>query len=280
MPLRKLWDHAINLKDTFQPKKGCIIPLSLTEQEEVSAFIDDQLQKGYIQPSKSEQTSPFFFVSKKDGKKWMVQDYRYLNEYMVKNNYPLPLISQLVNKLKGAKLFTKMEIDPFVVEMYIKYSGIYEHLEEDIIHQPGENEYLYAHYRHTRLVSYGSENQFAVSDILPQYLWNELMDAWWRWIWKRKNLWYDAWKDAEFQIFCLRACYEPRFPIAPHPIADGHRDIGPGVQEVQEGGNNEIPPVPEQRASLSPALGLAPAHLVRRSIRTICQVRVRGAHPY
>ena len=43
MPLRKPWDHAIDLKDMFQPKKGHIIPLSPTEQEEVSAFIDDQL---------------------------------------------------------------------------------------------------------------------------------------------------------------------------------------------------------------------------------------------
>ena len=110
MPLRKPWDHAIDLKDTFQPKKGCIIPLSLTEQKEVSAFIDNQLQKGYIQPFKSEQTSPVFFVPKKDGKKQMVQDYCYLNEHTVKNNYPLPFISQLVDKLKGAKLFTKMDL--------------------------------------------------------------------------------------------------------------------------------------------------------------------------
>ena len=39
----------------------------------------------------------------------MVQDYHYLNEHMIKNNYSLPLISQLVNKLKGAKMFTKMD---------------------------------------------------------------------------------------------------------------------------------------------------------------------------
>ena len=110
MPLRKPWDHAIDLKDMFQPKKGHIIPLSPMEQEEVPALIDDQLDKGYIWPSKSEQTSPVFFVPKKDGKKRMVQDYHYLNEHMVKNNYPLPLISQLVNKLKGAKLFTKMDL--------------------------------------------------------------------------------------------------------------------------------------------------------------------------
>ena len=68
-------------------------------------------------------------------------------------------------------------INPFVVEMYVKYPGIYEHLEGDIICQPGVNEYLYAHYRHARLAPYGGENQFVVSDILPQCLWNELMDA-------------------------------------------------------------------------------------------------------
>ena len=68
MPLRKPWDHAIDLKDTFQPKEGHIIPLSPMEQEEVSAFIDDQLRKGYIQPSKSEQTSPVFFVPRRMAK--------------------------------------------------------------------------------------------------------------------------------------------------------------------------------------------------------------------
>ena len=80
------------------------------EQEEVSTFIDDQLCKGYIRPFKLEQMSPVFSIPKKDGKKHMVQDYWYLNEHMVKNNYPLPLISQLVDKLKGAKLFTKMDL--------------------------------------------------------------------------------------------------------------------------------------------------------------------------
>ena len=50
-----------------------------------------------------------FFIPKKDGKKGMVQDYCYLNEHTVKNNYPLPLIAQLVNKLQEAKLFTKMD---------------------------------------------------------------------------------------------------------------------------------------------------------------------------
>ena len=110
MLLRKPWDHGIDLKEDFPPKKGQLIPLSVDEQREVEAFLDDQLSKGYIRPSNSHQTTPVFFVPKKDGKKCMVQGYQYLNEWTIKNNYPLPLISQLVDKLKGCKLFTKMDL--------------------------------------------------------------------------------------------------------------------------------------------------------------------------
>ena len=110
MPLRKPWDHRIDLKKNFPPKKGQLIPLWVDEQKEVEAFLDDQLSKGYIHSFNSQQTSPVFFVLKKDGKKCMVQDYCYLNEWTIKKNYLLPLILQLVNKLKGCKLFTKMDL--------------------------------------------------------------------------------------------------------------------------------------------------------------------------
>ena len=69
MPIRKPWDHGIDLKQDFQPKKGRLIPLSVDKQKEVEVFLDDQLAKGYIRPSISPQTSPVFFVPKKDGKK-------------------------------------------------------------------------------------------------------------------------------------------------------------------------------------------------------------------
>jgi len=55
--------------------------------------------------------SPFFFVSKKDTDTlWPCQDYQYLNDSMIKNNYPLPLVGDLVDKLQGAKWFTKLDI--------------------------------------------------------------------------------------------------------------------------------------------------------------------------
>jgi len=110
MPTRKLWDHVIDVKEGFVPRKGKVYPLSREEREEVREFIKEQLQKEYIRPSKSPQTVPVFFVGKKDGKKQMVQDYQYLNEWTIKNNYPLPLISDVLENIGTKKVFTKMDL--------------------------------------------------------------------------------------------------------------------------------------------------------------------------
>ena len=75
MLIRKAWDHVIDLREGFVPKKGKIYPLSRIEREEVQEFVKDQLRKEYIRLLKSPQTSPVFFVLKKDGKERMVQDY-------------------------------------------------------------------------------------------------------------------------------------------------------------------------------------------------------------
>ena len=77
MPIRKIWDYAIDMKEVFVPRKGKIYLLSREEREEVCKFIKEQLRKEYIRFSKSSQTAPVFFVGKKDGKKKMVQDYWY-----------------------------------------------------------------------------------------------------------------------------------------------------------------------------------------------------------
>jgi len=92
------------------PKKGKIYSLSRVEREEVQEFVKNQLRKGYIRPSKSPQTSPVFFVLKKDGKKRMVQDYQYLDSWTIRNNYILPLISDLINSIGKKKVFTKMDL--------------------------------------------------------------------------------------------------------------------------------------------------------------------------
>ena len=110
MLIRKAWDHAIDLREGFVPKKGKIYLLSRVKRKEVQEFVKDQLRKGYIRLSKSPQTSLVFFVLKKDGKKRMVQDYRYLNSWTIKNNYLLPLISNLIDSTRKKKVFTKMDL--------------------------------------------------------------------------------------------------------------------------------------------------------------------------
>ena len=92
------------------PKKGRVIPLSDAEMDEVRTFIEKELHKGYIRPSKSPQTSPVFFIPKKDGKKRLVMDYCYLNSGTILNNYLLPLISSLIDRLRGADMFTTLDL--------------------------------------------------------------------------------------------------------------------------------------------------------------------------
>ena len=110
MLTRKAWDHAIDLREGFVPKKGKIYLLSRIEREEVQELVKNQLRTGYIRPSKSSQMSPVFFVPKKDGKKRMVQDYQYLNSWTIKNNYPLMLISDLIDSIGKRKVFTKIDL--------------------------------------------------------------------------------------------------------------------------------------------------------------------------
>jgi len=109
MLTRKTWDHAIDPREDFILKKENIYLLSRIEKKEVQEFVKDQLKKGYIQLSKSLQMSLIFFVLKKDEKKRMVQGYRYLNSWTIKNNYLLPLISDLINNIEKKK-FIKMNL--------------------------------------------------------------------------------------------------------------------------------------------------------------------------
>ena len=72
--------------------------------------MEDQLKNRYIRLSKFSQTSPVFFVGKKNGSKRIVIDYCNLNNQMVKNNYLLLLITELINNIESKKVFTKMNL--------------------------------------------------------------------------------------------------------------------------------------------------------------------------
>ena len=110
IPPSRPYDHEINLTDSFTPKVGKLYPLSPDERLATEEFLDENLRSGKIRPSNSPQAAPFFFVKKKDGGLRPCQDYRYLNEHTIRDAYPLPLISDLVDKLRDAKVFTKFDV--------------------------------------------------------------------------------------------------------------------------------------------------------------------------
>ena len=109
-PPARPWDHEIKLKEGFEPEVFKTYALSPAEQEELSKFLEENLRLGRIRPSQSPMGSPFFFVAKKSGKLRPCQDYRYLNTWTVPNAYPLPRTDQLMDRLKGSKYFTKLDI--------------------------------------------------------------------------------------------------------------------------------------------------------------------------
>jgi hypothetical protein len=86
------------------------IKLSATEQEELKKFVDEHLERGTIRQFKSPYAASFFFIKKKNGKLRPVQDYRPINEWTIKNRYPLPLIPQLIDRLGDAELITTVDI--------------------------------------------------------------------------------------------------------------------------------------------------------------------------
>src|SRR6266403_523677 len=110
-PPKRPWDHAIDLKPDTPNVIDCkVYPLTQEEDKALVAFLEEQLKKGYIVPSISPYASPFFFVKKKDGKLRPVQDYRKLNEFTIRNRYPLPFIPDLISQVQDAYIFTKFDV--------------------------------------------------------------------------------------------------------------------------------------------------------------------------
>jgi len=98
-PPKRSWDHAIELKPgapaTLISRN---IRLSQVKLKELQEFIKEYVEQETIQPSKSPYATAFF-IKKKNGKLCPIQDYRPINEWTIKNCYPLPLIPQLIDRL-------------------------------------------------------------------------------------------------------------------------------------------------------------------------------------
>jgi len=84
--------------------------MTLKEEEALNQWLDEQLKAGLIVESKLRYTIPCFYIPKKDGSLWLVQDYRKLNQVIIKNKTPLPLIGKVIDKLKEARYFNKLNL--------------------------------------------------------------------------------------------------------------------------------------------------------------------------
>ncbi len=110
-PPKRAWDHAIEFKKDAPEAIDCkVYPMNRIEDDAVQKFLQDELEKGYIRESKSPYASSFFFVWKKDGKMRPVQDYRKINAITIRNQYPLPLIADLIRDLSNAHIYTKLDV--------------------------------------------------------------------------------------------------------------------------------------------------------------------------
>ena len=110
LPQHWPYDCTIDIEDGAQVPSGPIYNMSQDEFAILKEYIDENLAKGFIRHSKSPAGAPILFVKKKSKSLQMCVDYRGLNKVTIKNRYPLPLISRLLNQLSQAKIYTKIDL--------------------------------------------------------------------------------------------------------------------------------------------------------------------------
>ena len=110
LPPRRIIDHEIKLEPGHAPPSRPTYRLSLPEMDELKKQLGELMEQGFIRPSTSPYGAPILFVRKKDGSLRMCVDYRALNKITIKNRYPLPRIDELLDRLHGAKFFSKLDL--------------------------------------------------------------------------------------------------------------------------------------------------------------------------
>jgi hypothetical protein len=98
--------------------------MSVEEPKELKKQIMELQEAGYIRPNSSPCGAPVLFVQKKDGSQRMCVDYRTLNEVTMKNEYPLPRIEDLFDRMRGARVFSKIDLRSGYHQMKIRPSDI------------------------------------------------------------------------------------------------------------------------------------------------------------
>jgi hypothetical protein len=111
LPHHKPYDHAIDLKDGEQLPWGPMYRLNETELEALWDDLKEMLELGKIRPSKSPTAAPIIFIPKAHGRGLrLCVDYCGLNKVTISNRYPLPIMSELQDRVRGEKTFTKIDL--------------------------------------------------------------------------------------------------------------------------------------------------------------------------
>jgi len=110
IPPRRTFDDAIELKEGAEAPWGPIYPMSQYQLDVLAEYLAEMLKQGKIVHSQSPAGAPILFVPKPDGRLQLCVDYRQLNKLTILNKYPLPLMSELRDRVAGAKIFSKIDL--------------------------------------------------------------------------------------------------------------------------------------------------------------------------
>jgi hypothetical protein len=103
-------EFSIELLPGTAPTSKRPYRMDVKDLAELKKQIEELSNKRFIHPSSSPWGAPTLFVDKKDGSRRMCVDYRSLNEVTIKNKYPLPRIEDLLDHMRGAKVFSKIDL--------------------------------------------------------------------------------------------------------------------------------------------------------------------------
>ena len=120
LPPQREIEFAIDVVPGATPASVTPYRIAPLELKELKLQLQELLDKGFIRPSVSPWGAPVLFVKKKDGTLWLCVDYRQLNKLTVKNKYPLPRIDDLFDQLKGASIFSKIDLRSGYHQLKIK----------------------------------------------------------------------------------------------------------------------------------------------------------------
>ena len=120
MPPQREIEVAIDVVPGATPASITLYRMTLVELKELKLQLQELLEKRFIQPSVSPWGAPVLFVKKKDGTLRLCIDYRQQNKLTIKNKYPLPKIDDLFDQLKGASIFSKIDLRSGYHQLRIK----------------------------------------------------------------------------------------------------------------------------------------------------------------